>query len=70
MMWGMRRQRTPRGLMADVIDDLWREQPVPMMRWCASTLRLKLRARAPRALEILAELEADRVRSRSPAGAG
>jgi hypothetical protein len=30
------RQRTPRGLMADVIDDLWREQPVPMMRWCAS----------------------------------
>jgi hypothetical protein len=57
--------------MADVIDDLWREQPVPMMRWCASTLRLKLWARAtPRALEILAELEADRVRSRSPAGAG
>jgi hypothetical protein len=26
------RQRTPRGLMADVIDDLWREQPAPMAR--------------------------------------
>jgi hypothetical protein len=26
------RQRTPRGLMAGVIDDLWREQPAPMAR--------------------------------------
>jgi hypothetical protein len=24
------RQRTPRGLIADVIDELWREQPAPM----------------------------------------
>jgi hypothetical protein len=26
------RQRTPRGLIADVIDDLWRKQPAPMAR--------------------------------------
>jgi hypothetical protein len=29
---GVARQRIPRGVMADVIDELWREQPGPMSR--------------------------------------
>jgi hypothetical protein len=57
--------------MADVIDEFEREQPAPMAR----LVRIRAGPQAAgqghaRALEILAALEADRVRSRPPARAG